>query len=158
MQSMESRLRRHLPPETARPELTDPHRHAVRNAAVALSKWRTKLPKEKIEEYERKIADYFDMNHQKPIPEAILLEACQLTTRIPNPNFVSGVDLVIESLLVKNHSNPNHADNGNNFDEDQLAEFIREWRRSFVESIQPRFLPTAWSVDAPVQSHNSLRR
>jgi hypothetical protein len=161
MRRLESNLRRqnHLPPETAQPEWIDPHRQAIRNAAVAVSKWKTKLPKSKIKEYERKIADYFRIDYPtKPIPETIISDACQLTTRKPNPNFVSGVDLVIESLL-KSHSNTDRAaEDELGFDEVQLTHFIREWRRNFVQSIQPRFLPAAWSVDAPVQCHNFLRR
>lgn len=33
---------------------------------------------------------------------------------------------------------------------EEIGEFVRLWRRHFVESMSPRFLPEGWSVDYPV--------
>ena len=34
-----------------------------------------------------------------------------------------------------------------------IEEFIKEWRHQFVDTLQPRFLPEGWSIDAPVTSN-----
>ena len=36
-------------------------------------------------------------------------------------------------------------------DYSELEEFIRMWRRNFVENMKPRYLPRGWNVDHKMQ-------
>jgi len=40
----------------------------------------------------------------------------------------------------------------------QLGEFVKMWRRDFVQKMQPRNMPRDWSVDSRVSSSRKTRR
>lgn len=81
------------------------------------------------------------------LTEAQLEEASQLESRQPNPNYVAGADLVVDSLKLPN---------GIDFDDEALVHFVRDWRLHFVECLYPRYLPKGWSVEAAVQSNRRM--
>jgi hypothetical protein len=33
-----------------------------------------------------------------------------------------------------------------------VEQFIKDWRRHFIDTVQPRFLPQGWSIDSPVMN------
>jgi hypothetical protein len=129
-----------LPPGSERPEICDRGKNAIRSAALALRKRRQELPAGRIAECENLVRQWADAE----LTEDVLERAAGLETRRPNPAFVSGVDLVVQSLL--------QSDDHDDCDGDRLADFVRDWRRHFVETMHPRHLPVGWSIDAPVQS------
>lgn len=156
---------------SAQAELVDPYVHRVRSTATALLQWKARLPPAQIVAYEQLVRDWFRKPAEHgsvasesgsddgmavgehgsslalefvscPPSEAQLEHASKLECRRPNPHYVPGADLVIDSLKV----------NGNLNDE-ALADFVRDWRQQFVEGLHPRYLPKGWSVDAAVQNH-----
>jgi hypothetical protein len=47
----------------------------------------------------------------------------------------------MQSLLLHDHQ-----------DDDEVEQFIKDWRRHFIDTVQPRFLPQGWSIDSPVMN------
>jgi hypothetical protein len=150
MQRIEDDLR--TDPDTAAPELIDKRVHQIRSSATALLKFKDKLPLERIAEYESLLREWYELPQPQPqetvqddatiatdapptLTTAQLQTASELESRRPNPKYISGPTLVMESF--KN-------------DDEAMADFVREWRSFFFESMQPQFLPTGWSVDSPV--------
>lgn len=139
----------------------DTNLRGVKNAAVALLNWRDRLPIRQRNLYEERVHEWAKKNEYKHINEQpyksteatskdstcqwldVLTAASQLESHIPNPNYVAGTDLVIDSL--KKNSNGDTV-----FDEATLADFIRGWRQHFVVIVQPRYLPSGWSIEGPV--------
>lgn len=156
MQRIEDDLR--TDPETAAPELIDKRVHQVRSSATALLKWKDRLPLDRIAEYESLLCEWYELPQPQTtvigtttndsvhddtttdapptLTTAQLQAASELESRRPNPKYISGPTLVMESF--KN-------------DDEAMADFVREWRSFFFDSMQPLFLPTGWSVDSPVQ-------
>jgi hypothetical protein len=148
-----------LDPETAQPEIIDKRVHQVRSSATAMLKWRDKLPRDKISEYESLLCEFYGLSQsqQQDVPNdandddddvpllttAQLQAASELESRSPNPKYISGPTLVMESLK-------NNNSNGT-WNDEAIATFVREWRSFFFETMQPQFLPTGWSVESPVQ-------
>jgi hypothetical protein len=60
---------------------------------------------------------------------AQLQTASELESRLPNPKYISGPTLVMES-----------------FNEEAMADFVRGWRYYFFDSMQTQFLPTSCST------------
>jgi hypothetical protein len=150
MQRIEDNLR--TDPDTAAPELIDKRVHQIRSSATALLKFKNKLPLERIAEYESLLCEWYELPQPQPqetvhddatitksasptLTTAQLQAASELESRRPNPKYISGPTLVMESF---------------NNDDGAMADFVREWRSFFFDSMQPQFLPTGWSVDSPV--------
>jgi hypothetical protein len=154
MQRIEDDLR--TDPDTAAPELIDKRVHQIRSSATALLRFRNKLPLDRIAEYESLLCEWYGLPQPQPagtandgddpaatittaappaLTTAQLQTASELESRRPNPKYISGPTLVMESF---------------NNDDEKMADFVREWRSFFFDSMQPQFLPTGWSVDSPV--------
>lgn len=117
--------------------------YKVRSSSLALMNWRQKIPEEKIAEHESVVRTYFlkigeTIQNDEEISKEKLQRAIDVDYQIENPDYIPGPNLVVESLL------------GNDL---KMEEFIRGWRRFFVDTIHPRHLPTGWSVDYPVMSN-----
>ena len=127
------------PEECQSANYVDKQLHRVRSAALALLRWKHKLPSQKIDEYNQLIRAFLNLSSdKKELSARQLQEAVDVKHRIPNPNYIPGPEFVIGSL--KNN--------------DVLIEkFIKEWRQHFVDTVQPKFLSKGWSVDAPVMSN-----
>lgn len=131
------------------PVIDDMELNHVRSCAIALVKWRDNMPLDKIESHETVVRDYLAstatekendtksilLNTKIPLSKQQLQKACSVNYRVKNPNYVSGSELVMRFL---------------DDDEKKIEEFIVDWRRHFVETVQPRFMPVGWSVDNPV--------
>ena len=119
---------------------TNQRQYKVRSAALALLNWRHKIPEQKISDHEATVRQYLT-EEKTPIPENDLLtnETLQrikdVDHRIENPNYIPGPVLVVNSIVN---------------DQEKMADFIRSWRRFFVNTIHPRFLPDGWSIDYAV--------
>ena len=139
--------RRRVHEQSAQAELVDPAIQRVQRAANALLKWNETLPESKVSQYEELVRQWWlEESGDEPcdhdgISRVQLERACQLQSRIRNPLCVSSTRVVISSLQKDGA-----------FDEDACARFVRDWRRHFVDSMMPRFLPTGWSIDASAQS------
>jgi len=163
--------------------IIDHRLHKIASSASALLKHKDKLPQERIQEYYSLIQDYLQkepssanthankddddsstLSSSSPLTEEQLLKASQVNYKIPNPDYISGPDLVMKSLLspptptlLKEENNTNDGDHNNddNHNHDttntKMIEFIQSWRKHFQEKMQPQHLPVGWSVDSPVQ-------
>jgi len=121
---------------------TDHELYKVRSSALALMNWRHQIPEEKIAFHESTVRAYFEKEGE-PVKEAEelskeqLQKAIDIDYRIENPKFVSGPELVVNAILN---------------DDETMAEFVRDWRRHFLDTLHPRHLPSGWSVNHPVMS------
>ena len=134
---------------------TDFAQYKVRSSALALMNWKHKIPKEKVASHEEIVRTYLAlantnankggdgmMDNDAPIAadqleltDDLLQSVIDVEHRIENPNYIPGPEMVVNSIV----------------DNDvEMAEFIREWRRFFLDTIHPRHLPNGWSVDYPV--------
>ena len=147
---------------TTRPAVViDFEAKAIKSKARALWQHKSKLPQSRIDEYENELKRYLAKrtaskeaiypsippitdNHGKGVgdssillSEAVLRHlALALEAEKPNPNYVPLASLVVDNLCQT--------------DED-IQEFVVGWRNFFVETLQPRYLPTGWRVDSPVR-------
>jgi hypothetical protein len=133
MRQLEDALR--VDPATAHAYIVDTHIHRLKSAAMALLRRRDKLPLARLQEYEALVRDYYHLKAQEDIPMELLYRAETLEDRTPNPHFISGPELVLQ-----------HMDT----DESSIEQFVRAWRRHFLDVNQPRYLPHGWSVDSAV--------
>lgn len=146
MRRMEDALRTRTGAPDVSPVIDDPVLHHVRSCAIALVKWRDRMPAEKVESHERTVREYLasvcDDEEEKGallygregLTKAQLQRACGVKYRVKNPNYVEGAELVTRSLE----------------DAKSTEEFIVGWREHFVATAGPRHMPTGWRVDNPV--------
>jgi len=132
MQLLEDELRDD--PNTAFPHFVDRRLHSLRSSAHALLKWKNRLPFAKIQEYEAVLREWSGLPPDQELSTVHLEQASQLEERLPNPEYIPGPHLVIESLK----------------DDSAIEAFVHDWRAHFVDSLQPRYLPAGWSVKSPV--------
>lgn len=170
MNTLEQRERKRrqkidLSPTSGQAELVDPYKYRVRSAATALLQWKAKLPDSTISSYEQIISEWarehestlVDAADDKNTPTLRQLEAASLLEcRSPNPLFVSGAELLVDTLRSRRKNDGGGGGDGA-LDEDALTDFVRGWRQHFLDIVHPRYLPKGWSVDAPVQSDRRKR-
>ena len=133
-----------LPIRHEPPHLVDKRQYHVRNCALALLRWRGRLPADKIETYERVVCDYlgialtenFDANI-KLTPER-LQQVIDVDYRKPNPLYLPGPERIVSSLQN---------------DEEQMKNFVIGWREYFIDIMAPRHLPKGWGIDLAVKSN-----
>jgi hypothetical protein len=80
------------------------------------------------------------LEHKLPLTLEQLQCAIDVTYRIPNEKYISGARIVVDHLMEGGH--------------DRITEFIKQWRKFFIQSLSPTHLPTGWNVDAPVACEN----
>lgn len=128
------------------PVIDDAYLGHVRSCALALVKHKYTLPCEQVDRYERIVRDYVisvrtekeDDNNKETflvLTKSNLQTACSIKYRIKNPNYISGSDLVVQSLQG---------------DSCRIEQFIIEWRIHFMDTVQPKFMPTGWQINNPV--------
>jgi hypothetical protein len=121
-------------PATANPVIPSRELHTIRSYSLALQKHSAKLPPVKRAECEGLIRSHFKLADDEALTAELIHQATELETHTPNPKYIPGPDLVAATLRT-----------------DELIEtFVRDWRKDFLDVLQPRFLPTGWSVDSPV--------
>ena len=151
MKEMEKILRVEMGEEDCSPVIDDPYLHHVRSCAIALVRWKESMPKDKIENYETVVRLYLanalgdeaakkgeegcSLKGNEDLTKAQLQKACSINYRVKNPLYVSGSEVVVASL---------------NEDAKKIEEFVIEWRKHFIQTVKPRFMPRGWSVDNPV--------
>ena len=150
------------PPGSATRYMNDENLYKVRSSALALLNWKHKIPEKQLKVHYRRVSDYLlnvkglsksidsessstikNMGEKNDdsdwITNAHLPELIDMEYRIENPDFIPGPELVIGSIID---------------DEDKIAEFVKDWRRFFIDSVHPRFLPEGWSIDFHVTSNS----
>eukprot|EP00978_Attheya_sp_CCMP212_P049219 scaffold633585_cov63-Attheya_sp.AAC.1 len=124
--------------------IVDPDLYHVRSCALALLRWKDKLPPNKANVYETTVRSYLTKNNEsllslKRLDEELtasqLQSAIDVEYRIENSKYIPGPQRLLQSL------------EGN---ETKMEAFIKDWRQHFLDTAQPRYLPTGWSIDSPV--------
>jgi exonuclease 3'-5' domain-containing protein 2 len=117
------------------PRINDHGLHKVRSAALALHKRSGQLPQHKILEYEQLIKEHFGLDQTKGLSEHMLEKATKMQTSVENRSFIPSPNLVVSALAN---------------DPTSIERFVVEWRKFFVATMQPRFLPVGWNIRSPV--------
>ena len=102
----------------------------VRSAASALIKYGGEMPPRVVSKHRTTIAAYLG----RPASEDDLRTLKDLEYTTPNPAYVPPSKRLVTSLKS----------------EVEMAEFVRGWRRFFVDSFRPRNMPEGWRVEARV--------
>jgi hypothetical protein len=108
------------------------------------------------------------------ITDELLHELAHMETDRPNQYYISTSDLVTQQRLMKSSSttpqimenkelskdtnddrkvsssSSSDIDMDIGMDDHAIEEFVRQWRRLFIDTLQPQFLPIGWSIDNPV--------
>ena len=113
--------------------------YQVRSMALALLRWKAKLPLNTIEEYEELVRNHLQMDPSQDLTPELLQQAIDVEYKVSNKEYIPGAKLVVNSLVTT----------------DLIESFVRDWRQHFCAVVQPRFLPEGWSVDSPVSSEHS---
>ncbi|BFZ58399.1 hypothetical protein PYCC9005_005461 [Savitreella phatthalungensis] len=103
---------------------------AIRSAASALLNWADRIPEGRLQEYRARL----ERHYGGEVTENRLQEASALQVAVKGPRYKDHGLLVVEQLN----------------DADDLDEFVRMWRRHFIECMSPAFLSTTWSTEDPV--------
>lgn len=118
--------------------IVDPDLYRLRNKALALLKWQHKIPAEKVKEYDDIVRRHLDlMDKAIDLTSEQLQSAIDVEYRIENPKYVPGA-VVVAAYLGS--------------DEEKITAFIRDWRRHFINTMDPQHLPVGWGVDSSVDS------
>mmetsp|Transcript_23405 Transcript_23405/g.55463 ORF Transcript_23405/g.55463 Transcript_23405/m.55463 type:complete len:470 (-) Transcript_23405:31-1440(-) len=92
--------------------------------------------------------------------EQLLSELANMETDRPNPYFVSTPDLIVRERLTTVKVSTNNEmsvplglqQQQGNLDDTAIEEFVREWRRLFIDTLQPQYLPKGWSINSSVSN------
>ena len=123
-------------PQTALSAIPNSELYRVRSWALALYRSANRLPPAKRQEYEALVRSYYKLGEDEDLTAELIRSASEIETHEPNPKYIPGPELVAETLTS----------------DEEIADFIRDWRKHFLITIQPRYLPKGWSVDSPVHS------
>lgn len=139
MNNLEEELR---PPDSKPQSEINSELCFLRKCALALLRSNNKLPETKRVEYEGKIKAHLGLMNPEDAGNDVLTTAqlqsvVETNYRIENPEYIPGPVLVIRALGDSDET---------------ISEFVREWRRFFLDNFHPRFLPLGWSVDNPLIS------
>jgi len=123
----------------------DQNLYQVRSSATALQKWSHKIPPSKLKEHEHIVKTYFqsihagdtDSNNNDILTPEQLDIATNVEHQIENPHYIPGPEGVVQAII---------------HDEGKIADFVRGWRRHFVDTIHPRYMPKWWNIDNPIDS------
>lgn len=154
MRTMETELRMKIGGfgSSDSPFIEDPHLSQIKSWAIALARWKEKMPPEKIKRYETTIREYLvNICNDGPEKDALrsgkdeltkeqLQKACSVDYRVKNLNYLSGSEIVVRSLK----------------DSDSIEAFIIDWRKHFIDTVIPRHMPKGWRVDNPVTNFSWL--
>jgi hypothetical protein len=158
-------------PATARPVIPCRRLKRIKSCANALWQHRDSLPPEKVDQYQKIVQDYLcsqldgatdPSNFEGPPDRKATFASSQpATTTPPTSSATTSVLKELAQNMETDAPNPKYIHISvlvvNNLNTDQnVREFIRDWRQLFVDSLQPRYLPVGWSVESPVEVDTSV--
>ncbi|ORY77396.1 hypothetical protein BCR37DRAFT_155184 [Protomyces lactucae-debilis] len=110
----------------------------VKSAAAALLRGFALIPEVRRQALREIVARYFDVAAEEvTVMQLEEAKACPLV--IKTAEFIDHGTLVVQGVLYES------GDAG-------AAEFVREWRRLFLETMRPRYLLEMWRVEDPVMN------
>ena len=108
--------------------LEDPELWKVKSAAKALSHAGNKIPEGRRQELSLIVQKHFSASALTP---EMILQAATMKTHKENVNFLSHGFEVVKRVCA----------------EGKILEFEMMWRKHFVDTMHPKFLPPLWSLD-----------
>ncbi|KAN0031427.1 hypothetical protein ACTFIV_005291 [Dictyostelium citrinum] len=96
-------------------------------------KYKSNIPEYKLEEMKIEVANYIG---KKDIDLKDLDQLIYLNPKQKNENYVPHEKQVMEKVLA--------------LGEKGIFEFIRSWRKNFIETVQPKFLSPHWSINKDI--------
>jgi len=112
--------------------LLDMDAKKVKAAARALVNSRNEIPYTRVKELESIVKCYFNT---KELNEELLKEASNMDSYFSNENYVPHGKKVVDYFVKENG-------------EEKGIQMIEQmWRRHFLETMKPKFLPPLWSVE-----------
>ncbi len=139
------------------PAITDdPQKQHIRKFALALTRHQRPgtLPEEEAKEAETVVREYLAsqcktkekrellLSGEQELTKIQIKKACSVKCHVKNPAYLTPSEVVVYSLKG----------------EGDVEEFIKGWRRHFVEAVGPCYMPNGWRVDNPVISGKEARR
>ena len=120
----------------------------VTRAASALLKAGNKIPKARREELLFTIEGWLKDKGNGPcdISDDVLKRLSTLDCTLVNESFVSPAKIVIDLIIAGDASLPSRLST--------IEAFVKSWRRHFVDTQQPRYLPVGWSISHRVGKYN----
>lgn len=109
----------------------DSRRKALRNAASALLKNRSTIPEARVRELEDVVKAYFTV---ESISHELLEEAANTDAREWSEDYQGHGQRVCQAYMRKG-----------------LVELQQRWRRHFIDTMRPKYLPRFWSVTHNLQ-------
>eukprot|EP00241_Pyramimonas_parkeae_P015316 CAMPEP_0114285810 /NCGR_PEP_ID=MMETSP0059-20121206/5405_1 /TAXON_ID=36894 /ORGANISM="Pyramimonas parkeae, Strain CCMP726" /LENGTH=555 /DNA_ID=CAMNT_0001406773 /DNA_START=243 /DNA_END=1910 /DNA_ORIENTATION=+ len=137
----------------------DERASAARSAARAIAHYTDTMPASRLLEQYQVLQKYMCTSE---ISDAHVQECCALEVKHEAPGFVAHAELVVLSLKhtrpdyqgpsSSQHSNiaggtANSIQSLSEEGREALETFVRDWRRHFLASMSPRFLPAHWCVE-----------
>ncbi|XP_067657121.1 exonuclease 3'-5' domain-containing protein 2-like [Haliotis asinina] len=107
----------------------------IRSAAKALKLSRAQIPEARVNVLEKTLKEYYGVTS---LTDDLLETAINMDTRIFNSDYMPHGKKVVEQFKQKG----------------KLWEFERRWRKNFVDTMKPKFLPPLWSVE---HHHNGVQ-
>ncbi|XP_046376546.1 exonuclease 3'-5' domain-containing protein 2-like [Haliotis rufescens] len=107
----------------------------IRSAAKALTLSRAQIPEARVNVLEKTLMDFYGVTS---LTDDLLETAIIMDTRIFNSDYVPHGKKVVEHFKQKA----------------ELWAFERRWRKNFVETMKPQFLPPLWSIE---HHHNGVQ-
>jgi len=112
----------------------DPVLKEVKSAACALRKYKDVLPEQRQIELKRTLRSYFKKEESDQITEEEIEKAAEIEFKTKNEECESHEERLVKQL--KTHQDIEH--------------FVRRWRKHFLETMKPKFMPIGWDLDHPV--------
>ncbi|PNH10564.1 Exonuclease 3'-5' domain-containing protein 2 [Tetrabaena socialis] len=116
---------------------TDADLGAVRSAGRALTNKKVVIPAARRVELEAVLLQHFGV---QALDEDLLQQASNMETQTEDENWRSHAQVVVATLGGQ----------------EELEAFVRGWRRHFLATMQPRFMPPHWNVDARVANSSAV--
>ena len=108
--------------------IEDPELKKVKSAAKALHYASEKLPQDRHQILSSIVRSYYNVPALTP---EMIAQAATMETRKENSSFVSHGQEVVKKVR----------------EEGKLLEFEKMWRKHFIDTMRPQYLPPLWSVD-----------
>jgi hypothetical protein len=133
----------------------DQEKQKISRQALALLKYYNKIPETKRQDYQRNIRQWHNLSSDYNLTQDILIQTSEMNTTTPNPKYIPGPVLVVQPLIDalqhRTHDDKTRSDGSHDTNDAALVSFVQDWRAYFVETSNPRFLPTGWDVCSPVR-------
>lgn len=130
-------------PNTGISHFVDREMYKIKSCALALLNRKDQLPTKVIQQYEAHVRQYANLADHKELTISILQNASNVITEIANPDYIPTAEIIVQSFCKSDA---------------EIEIFVKDWRKYFLDTMQPQYLPKGWDVDSSVQCQSAERR